>query len=385
MFEVVTLLGPTLLDVRYVEKPCRIGDVEIALVDGAHHRIGLVDVFVAKSKLPPRELPYARGDDKRIVPYLGAALAVHLVVWGVATTSAPPAETRVTQREPRPVMLHSFADAVVDMPEDEDDESLDDKEHGSGTPMELDEGAAGAREVTHDTGHIAVEQKQYEPALSRSAAIEAAREAGVIGSSAITSEQLRVLAGSADLTSAFDEASVNGALAGGEGASAGSWGTSYAGDLRGGGGDMGTIGTGAFGAFSNGISDGEGWGAETVPCGPGGNLTVEICKKFYGKQCIHDGVSPRVTVRVVDRRRPYRKLARCWVDAFHFDHEVTEGPLRVDFTIQRDGRVTNVRADGITEYVERCVEGVYAKIKFPRTRNATDVRHMIVYKRSTYL
>src|SRR5688572_26385347 len=91
MFEVTTRWGDETIEIRHV------GDAT-GIVTG---RIGLVDVTVERVSLPPRSLPYTRGDDHRVAPYLGLALLAHLALWGVATTKHPVVDEPVPVK-PRP-------------------------------------------------------------------------------------------------------------------------------------------------------------------------------------------------------------------------------------------------------------------------------------------
>lgn len=55
-------------------------------------RIGIADVTLHRDAAPERTLPYTSDLDPRACRYLAISLAVHLLLWGVATTYTPPPE-----------------------------------------------------------------------------------------------------------------------------------------------------------------------------------------------------------------------------------------------------------------------------------------------------
>ena len=377
MYQVVARLGDTLLEVRFVD------EAEVGIT-----RVGLVDYEVTKTELPPRSLPYTRGDDRRVVPYIGVALVAHIVLWGVATKTHPPRDTRyrVVKRE-RPIHVARFADANVPMPDViREDKSEDTKEPGMGTAMQLDVGESGAQYVESDTGHVAVAQADERPRVTKAQAIADARTAGYLGS--LSGDSFRTLTGNADLTSGFEAASVNAATLGGEGASSGGFAFGRSGFGPGGGGTgWGTIGTGNYGSWSNGSSDGHGWGgsnigAESLRNHVWAGVTITICGKPYQDDCmLYGDIDASMIRRLVKRNAS--KIAYCWERKFLAEPKLSVGPLRIDFTIAADGKISKIETGGIDEEVASCVAEVYRAIQFP-TESPLMGRHVIVYNKSTH-
>ena len=89
LVEVVARLGDTILDVRFLEGGTyRLGETELPAVPGTA-RVGLVDVTISPVSRPLRSVPYAPTGDRRVLPYLAASLAVHVVICGFAMTTPP--------------------------------------------------------------------------------------------------------------------------------------------------------------------------------------------------------------------------------------------------------------------------------------------------------
>src|SRR5687767_1311308 len=97
-------------------------------------------------------------------------------------------------------------------PEEEDDES-----GGTGTAMALEEGKMGKKDSDRAEGQYKMQKTQDQEQLARQQAIEAARSAGVLGSTALQQGgAFASLTGTGDVSSGFDDVNIYGGLLGNE-------------------------------------------------------------------------------------------------------------------------------------------------------------------------
>jgi hypothetical protein len=351
-------------------------------------RIGRVDLVIrrvpaaAKLTAPPFR-------DRRVLGYLASSVAAHLALWLVAGDPAP--EVRAI------VIEHVSADrpvAVVTPPGTEPgprerDRSPDNRQHGSGTPLALGAGAAGSTSSVQRTGHIQIERRHDQPQVTRAQAIEAARTAGILGSTAMVPETFTALAGSKDLSSGFDAKDVHAPLYGGTGEAAGGFGLSYAGLLPGAGcngGPCGTIGVGRYGTISNGTTRGDGWGgrgggADSIGRGRRHVTTVPTVSFCGGPlPCVVSGGLDKAIVRRYIRRQ-VEAITYCYEKEL-LVHPEASGEVAVDFLITPEGNVQLASGQGDPS-ISACVVGVIQAIQFPRSvSDSTRVHYPFTFRRS---
>src|SRR5687767_3621420 len=99
-----------------------------------------------------------------------------------------------------------------DLPDDGADET-----GGTGTAMTLEEGRMGKKDSDRAEGQYKMQKTQDQEQLARQQAIEAARSAGVLGSTALQQGgAFASLTGTGDVSSGFDDVNIYGGLLGNE-------------------------------------------------------------------------------------------------------------------------------------------------------------------------
>jgi len=350
-------------------------------------RIGLVD-YAIRDRPRARTLPYARASPA-LLPYLAAALVLHVGLWGLAIEHPQIATSAAaTARATRPARLGHPAAARATPPDAvADDHTRDTKAAGEGRAMKR---AAGGRAATRD--HVAVQNTGEEPQLAKAERIAQARRAGVLGSAQVLDEAVQNLAGADRLTSAFDQITATG------GETTGGFGLERNGFGPGGGGTgWGTIGLGDAGAFSGGSGLGHGWGGGVAPAPVTWQRSWDDRDYAYGYVPGHHGRYRLPLVAVCpDRERCHvtgaldgaivRRYVRRRIDALGYCYEkplladphLAGGSLTVDFTIRADGTVGDVAASGISVAVAGCAADVIAKLQLP-AGGVTQVAYVLVY------
>lgn len=408
-FEITTRWDDTLLDVSHTEGSFAICDVALiadgALVAPASGRIALIDYEIRAVARPDRALPLARTDDRRVLPYVAATLALHLALWGVATTE-PAERTASVATKPRlraATISHAFSDARAELPDVvTDDRAHDTKGNGRAAAARGSEGLAGAALAPRERGHVATQNTGEEPQLAKAALIEQARHAGILGSTQVLAEQFRSLTGDDKLTSGFDDRrDVTASFDGGDGASSGTFGMGRSGFGTGGGGLGNTIGTGDHrGSFSAGTTHGHAWGGslaapaetswgQTWNGGYDGSyhpirhfpspVSVKLCGDPYRERCRVTGdLDPAIVRRYV--KRQIGRLTICYEKQLLADPGLAAGPVFVDFAINPDGHVDGTTATELDPTVASCVRDVFAQLEFPAA-GVTHVEYALVYRR----
>ncbi len=398
MFEVITRWGDELLDVQHVTESCVIAGIDVIACGAPAGRIGLVEYTVTAIDRPVRSLPYTRGDDVRVLPYVAAALALQIGIVSLAMSrhvDEPVAHPRARSLR----VVHSFAnDAYVPPVVDaKDTSSTEHDAAGRGAAMAGTAGAAGAP-TKHRQGHVAIADVAARPQVSRADALAEVRDAGVLGSASLITERYRAIVGTKDIASGFDGVNVNGSLTEGAGAAAGNFGLAAGGFGQSGGGpSLGMIGTGSYGINSTGSGDGHGWGGHpTASIGRAWTTSWQGGDYTYAPMPHHIvGVSRVPVIRVTTEgalaqalvrrylKRHVAKLEYCFEKQMLADPDLADGTVVVDFAIAPDGDPDDVAARGLA-IVDACVQEVVAAIEWPEAAGPTAVHAEIDYKRSTH-
>lgn len=405
-FEITTRWDDTLLEVSHIEGSFALCDVAL-IVDGAlvapsSGRIALIDYEIRAVARPTRALPLARTDDRRVVPYVAATLALHLALWGAATRgpAEPTAHVAIERKLRAATISHAFSDARAELPDVvTTDRAHDTKGNGRAAAARATEGLAGAPLASRERGHVATANTGEEPQLAKTAQIEQARHAGILGSAKVLDEQFRSLTGDDKLTSGFDDRhDVTASFDGGDGASRGSFGTGRGGVGTGGDG-LYTMGSGGSrGSFSVGTTRGHAWGGSlAMPTERtwastwngtyehayhsishlGSPVKVTICGAPYRERCRVTGdLDPAIVRRYV--KRQVGRLSYCYEKQLLANRELAVGAVFVDFAIDPDGHVEGATATELDPTVASCVHDVFAQLEFPAA-GMTHVEYALVF------
>ena len=221
----------------------------------------------------------------------------------------------------------------------------------SGSRDGLEEAHAGRRDP--DRNHT-----------DREAAIESARSAGVLGSSAGDGGAFAGLTGTANISSGFSDTNSHGGLLGNEaGEINGGFGFGHSGFGPGGGGN-GTLGTGTGTGAGYGIGAGGGQGGmrgrtsavPTVSIGPAlaqGSLDRAIIRRYI--------------------KRNIQRIQYCYEKALLAQPGLA-GTLTVQFLISHTGVPIHLSTAGLDREVATCVAGVIASIDFPPPPGGSSVQ-----------
>lgn len=218
----------------------------------------------------------------------------------------------------------------------------------------------------------------------RAAAVASARTAGILGADSLRgAHAFGRIPGTGE--PAIDPAGhgIDGAARGEDSASAFANRRRLAGDCTGD--DCGTIGTGRYATL---CGDTE----RHLPCARAGELggtetrvavvpSVTLCGSRDRRT-----PSPCVAVtgeldKTIIRRYLRRKLAAlqgCYERALLSDAELA-GTIALSFVIDATGRPRDVHASGVRADVDACVASVVESIRFPRSRNATQVTYPLSF------
>jgi hypothetical protein len=218
-------------------------------------------------------------------------------------------------------------------------------------------------------------------ATSRQQAIEAARQKGVLGSTALMQGgAFASLTGNADFSSGFDDKDIYGGLLGNEvGEMNGGFGFGRSGFGPGGGGTgLGTIGTGRYGTLGHGSGTGSGYG---VGSGRGGlrGRRAAMPQVRIGQPTVGPGLDPAIVRRYI--KRNIQKITYCYEKVLLAKYGLA-GTLTVEFTIGASGVVAAASASGVDTEVADCVARVIRGIEFPKPTGGAslDVTYPLTFR-----
>jgi len=257
-------------------------------------------------------------------------------------------------------------------PEDKPDTSSD-KSGGTGTAMQLDDGKMGKKESDRSTGQYKMAKNQEDPVLARQQALEEARNAGILGNTALSQGgAFASLTGTGDLSSGFDDANIYGGLLGNEaGEMSGGFGYGRSGFGPGGGGTgWGTIGTGRYGTIGHGAGTGEGYG---VGGGRGGmrGRTAAVPSVSIGQPSSSGDLDKAIIRRYI--KRNLQKIQYCYEKQL-LAKPTLSGTVASQFFITPNGTVASSTASGVDNEVSSCVADVIKSIEFPKPKGGGSVQ-----------
>jgi pSer/pThr/pTyr-binding forkhead associated (FHA) protein len=255
-----------------------------------------------------------------------------------------------------------------DKPDDGKDES-----GGTGTAMALDEGKMGKKDSDRAEGQYKMQKTQEDPQLARQQAVEAARTAGILGSTAIMNGgAFASLTGTGDVSSGFDDSNIYGGLLGNEaGEMNGGFGFGRSGFGPGGGGTgWGTIGTGRYGTIGHGSGTGSGYG---VGGGRGGmrGRTSAVPTVSIGQPNAQGDLDKAIIRRYI--KRNIQKITYCYEKQLLAKPGLS-GTVSTQFFISPNGNVTASNGSGVDPEVANCVADVIHGIEFPKPKGGGGVQ-----------
>jgi FHA domain len=255
-----------------------------------------------------------------------------------------------------------------DKPDDGKDES-----GGTGTAMALDEGKMGKKDSDRAEGQYKMQKTQEDPQLARQQAVEAARTAGILGSTAIMNGgAFASLTGTGDVSSGFDDSNIYGGLLGNEaGEMNGGFGFGRSGFGPGGGGTgWGTIGTGRYGTIGHGSGTGSGYG---VGGGRGGmrGRTSAVPTVSIGQPNAQGDLDKAIIRRYI--KRNIQKITYCYEKQLLAKPGLA-GTVSTQFFISPNGNVTASNGSGVDSEVANCVADVIHGIEFPKPKGGGGVQ-----------
>ncbi len=335
--------------------------------------------FLVSSVPQPRKhvMPLFAALESRVLAYFAGSLAAHLGFWLVL-------EQIPVEDSGANIDLASLEDTSTrtnsasqdDPPPPEEEEKPDDgadESGGTGTAMALEEGKMGKKDSERAEGQYKMKKEQEDPQLARQQAIEQARTAGILGSSALTQGgAFASLTGTGDISSGFDDGNIYGGLLGNEaGEMNGGFGFGRSGFGPGGGGTgWGTIGTGRYGTIGHGSGTGSGYG---VGGGRGGmrGRTSSVPTVSIGQPNAQGDLDKAIIRRYI--KRNIQKIQYCYEKELLAKPGLA-GTVTTQFFITPNGNVASSSGSGVDGNVASCVAGVIKDIEFPKPKGGGGVQ-----------
>ncbi|MBA3394456.1 MAG: AgmX/PglI C-terminal domain-containing protein, partial [Deltaproteobacteria bacterium] len=315
--------------------------------------------------------------ESRVLAYFAGSLAVHLGFWAILQqipVEDSGANIDLASLEDTSTRTNSASQDDPPPPEEEDkpDDGAEES-GGTGTAMALDEGKMGKKESDRAEGQYKMKKEQENPQLARQQAIEQARNAGIMGSSALTQGgAFASLTGTGDISSGFDDGNIYGGLLGNEaGEMNGGFGFGRSGFGPGGGGTgWGTIGTGRYGTIGHGSGTGSGYG---VGGGRGGmrGRSSSVPTVSIGQPNAQGDLDKAIIRRYI--KRNIQKIQYCYEKELLAKSNLS-GTVSTQFFITPNGNVASSTGSGVDPEVANCVANVIKGIEFPKPKGGGGVQ-----------
>jgi FHA domain len=334
--------------------------------------------FLVSSVAQPRKqiAPLFASMESRVLAYFAGSAAVHLGIWALLRTIPPdpenvPADLAALEDGATKSTAISQEDPPPPPPEDSQDGA--DESGGTGTAMALDEGKMGKKDSDRAEGQYKMQKTQEQEQLARQQAIDAARNAGILGSTALAQGgAFASLTGTGDISSGFDDVNIYGGLLGDEaGEMNGGFGYGRSGFGPGGGGTgWGTIGTGRYGTIGHGSGTGSGYG---IGGGRGGmhGRTAAVPQVRIGQPTAVGDLDKAIIRRYI--KRNINKITYCYEKEL-LAKQGLDGTVSTQFFISPNGSVTSSNASGVDPVVASCVASVLKGIEFPKPKGGGGVQ-----------
>jgi hypothetical protein len=356
------------------------GGTEIPIPPKAKIRVraGHTTFMVTSVAQPRRQAaPLFAAMESSVLAYFAGSAVVHLGLWGLLRTIPPDPDSAL-------VDLAALEDVSTDTsstsqddppppPPEEMEDNGEDESGGTGTAMALEEGKMGKKDSDRAEGQYKMQKTQEQEQLARQQAIEAARSAGVLGSTALQQGgAFASLTGTGDVSSGFDDVNIYGGLLGNEaGEMNGGFGFGRSGFGPGGGGTgWGTIGTGRYGTIGHGSGTGSGYG---VGGGRGGmrGRTSSVPQVRIGQPNAVGDLDKAIIRRYI--KRNIAKITYCYEKQL-LAKPGLQGTVSTQFFITPNGTVASSNASGVDGQVSSCVAGVIKSIEFPKPKGGGGVQ-----------
>ena len=316
------------------------------------------------------------GLDARTAAFFAGSLVVHVGLIGILALGSETSSTTgldVATNENTGIMVTNSAQEEL-VPEKPDTDGNSDSQGGNTSGQTaMAEGATGDPKSSHAEGHVRIPDRAVDKAVARAEAIEAARNAGVLGSVQLR-DSIGLLSGEENaFTSGFDAQMVWGGMFGPEGDSFGT-GAGRFGIGPGGGcmdGHCGGYGTGKYKTIGTGDKAGDGWG-------PGGNghgkfrdHNAGVPPVTIGRPIATDGLDREIIRRYVKRQQS--RISYCYEKQLLAKPEL-EGDVTVQFLVMPNGTVSNSAGGGMDNDVAACVADAIHDIAFPAPTDGGSVQ-----------
>jgi hypothetical protein len=315
--------------------------------------------------------------ESRVLAYFGGSLAVHLIfLFIVKQAFIPDSGINVEMASMEDTSARSANASQDDPPPPEEEDKPEDGEDesgGTGTAMALEEGKMGKKDSERAEGQYKMAKTQEDPQLARQAAIEQARTAGILGSTALQQGgAFASLTGTGDISSGFDDSNIYGGLLGNEaGEMNGGFGYGRSGFGPGGGGTgWGTIGTGRYGTIGHGSGTGSGYG---VGGGRGGmrGRSSAVPTVSIGQPNAQGDLDKAIIRRYI--KRNIQKIQYCYEKELLAKSNLS-GTVQTQFFITPNGNVASSTGSGVDSEVANCVANVIRGIEFPKPKGGGGVQ-----------
>jgi pSer/pThr/pTyr-binding forkhead associated (FHA) protein len=341
-------------------------------------RAGKATFLISAVAQPRRYVsPLFAALESRVLVYFAGSLAVHLGFWLILDqipVEDSGANVDLASREDLANRSNSTAQDDPPPPEEEDKpEDGEDESGGTGTAMALEEGKMGKKDSDRAEGQYKMKKEQEDPQLARQQAVEQARNAGILGSTALTQGgAFASLTGTGDISSGFDDSNIYGGLLGNEaGEMNGGFGFGRSGFGPGGGGTgWGTIGTGRYGTIGHGSGTGSGYG---VGGGRGGmrGRSAAVPTVSIGQPNAQGDLDKAIIRRYIKRNQ--QKIQYCYEKELLAKPNLS-GTVMTNFLITPNGNVSTSSGSGVDPGVASCVANVIKNIEFPKPKGGGNVQ-----------
>ncbi|MDB4956995.1 MAG: domain containing protein [Myxococcales bacterium] len=341
-------------------------------------RAGRTTFLVSAVPAPRRHvMPLFANVEGRVLAYFGGSLAAHMILWLLLQqVQVEDSGTNIDLASLEDTSLRSNNSSQDDPPPPEQEDKPDDgkdESGGTGTAMALDEGKMGKKDSDRAEGQYKMQKTQADPQLARQQAVEAARNAGILGNVALTQGgAFASLTGTGDVSSGFDDNNIYGGLLGNEaGEMNGGFGFGRSGFGPGGGGTgWGTIGTGRYGTIGHGSGTGSGYG---VGGGRGGmrGRTSAVPTVSIGQPNAQGDLDKAIIRRYI--KRNIQKITYCYEKQLLAKPGLA-GTVVTQFFITPNGNVASSSGSGVDPEVASCVADVIHGIEFPKPKGGGGVQ-----------
>ena len=343
-------------------------------------KLGGATFHVQSVPAPRRAATAPIGLDGRVGAFLAASAIAHLGVLALLRTV--PAEQETASRDDGSSELIELRGQMASI-EDRVPEPTTTPDGDGGTQdganaarMALESGTMGSTDARPDPGKRQV-KNDGDPSVARHQALQAAREAGILGSSTMRGDLFASIAGNGDLTSGMDSLDFDGGWDGtGTGAPKG-FGNGPSGFGPGGGGnDWNSVWSGNYNTISRGPNSGDSYSLDGGDGKPGRKHkptapAVKFCTT--DNSCNVSGeVDPAVIRRYIKRNTA--KITYCYERALLGKPGLT-GTVQAIFTVAPNGHVLQSSAKGVDPEVSSCVAEVIGNIQFPKFDEAFQVKY----------